>query len=426
MKTMIVFVAAFLGSLGLTLFVTQHVDGSNAIGVSNQTASVSNLTSPGPVPSNQSIIAQNISRVNVTLMGTNAILNVDPVTFQSTLQVIGEVFNNGTENINSTNFIIPATLYDANGTIVGTFSTVPELAVIDANNSSPFKVTFFDTDVKNGILGALFYKVQADNKSLFGTLPPPPPFVLGGAIGAPLPGGVPLGFPPMGPFMGGPAIPLLGPAPGLPIPIPGNLTNQTRTNQNQSQTQPINQSETQPITIEEGPDESCLFDTQQPKCAAVNGECPTGFNMNEDENCFPQHERCPDGYHSEEDNESGECYPDSRPCPQGQVMDPDFPTCVNLTVQFCEQHTDIQECKELLDEQVALSSNTTNANQTNGEEQEEEVQGEEGQKTTAGPASVLSGQSGQQQQQVNIEEDPQQSSEEQKTNEENNEEEEED
>lgn len=406
--------------IGLTvlpvLFVADDVQGSDAIGVApNETATVSNMTTPGPVPSNQSIIAQNVSRVNVTLMGTNAILNVDPVTFASTLQIIGEVYNNGTQNINSSNFIIPATLYDVNGTIVGTFSTIPELAVIDANNSSPFKVTFFDTDVKNGILGALFYKVQADNKSLFGTLPPPPPFLLGGGLAAPLPGGVPLGFPPMGPFMGGPAIPLLGPAPGIPIPIPGNLTNQTRVNQ--SQTQPVNQSGTsiEPVTIEEGPDESCLFDTSQPKCAAVNGECPPGFNTNDDENCFPDHERCPDGYHSEEDNETGECYPDSRPCPQGQVMDPDFPTCVNLTVPFCEDHRDIQACRDFLEEQgIALTSNATNANQTNGEEQEEEVQsqgqGSQGQTLSANSGQVTieaQPQEQQQQQQSQQQEQPQ-------------------
>jgi hypothetical protein len=63
-----------------------------------------------------------------------------------------------------------------------------------------------------------------------------------------------------------------------------------------------------------GPDESCLFNSSQIKClpSPITDECPEGFGLNEDSQCFPLHpEECPDGYHSEEDDETGQCYPDA-------------------------------------------------------------------------------------------------------------------
>lgn len=80
-----------------------------------------------------------------------------------------------------------------------------------------------------------------------------------------------------------------------------------------------------------GPDGRCLFDPSLPHCAPIDGECPDGFGMNEDEQCFPLG-GCPDGYHSVEDDETGTCYPDDVPCPDGQVMSGEGNYCKFPTV----------------------------------------------------------------------------------------------
>ena len=93
------------------------------------------------------------------------------------------------------------------------------------------------------------------------------------------------------------------------------------------------------------PDGDCLFDPTLLKCAPdKNGNCPAGFNMNEDEQCFPAHDRCPTGYHSHEDDESGKCIPDNIPCQPGYIMSPDFPTC-EYKDYVCQKHPDLKECK---------------------------------------------------------------------------------
>ena len=61
----------------------------------------------------------------------------------------------------------------------------------------------------------------------------------------------------------------------------------------------------------EPPNNGCLFNTELPKCAPIDGECPDSFGMNEDGRCFPEHSECPDGYHTTEDDETGECNPNS-------------------------------------------------------------------------------------------------------------------
>lgn len=97
---------------------------------------------------------------------------------------------------------------------------------------------------------------------------------------------------------------------GITLPPPTNDTNGNTTI-------PLPQ---QPNTTEPtGPDRQCLFDPSLPHCASVEGDCPEGFYMNEDEQCFPQG-GCPDGYYSVEDDRPGTCYPDSEPCPDDQVM----------------------------------------------------------------------------------------------------------
>ena len=69
-----------------------------------------------------------------------------------------------------------------------------------------------------------------------------------------------------------------------------------------------------------GPDESCLFDIEQIKClpSPITDECPENFGTNEDGQCFPLNEdgdwECPEGYHGEDDDETGQCYPNDEGC----------------------------------------------------------------------------------------------------------------
>ena len=98
-----------------------------------------------------------------------------------------------------------------------------------------------------------------------------------------------------------------------------------------------------PATTGEGPDQSCLFHPEQAKCKSDNGKCPTGFNQNEDGNCFPKHDRCPKGYHGHEDDETGRCIPDSIPCQEGYLRDPNFPTCSSKSF-LCKDHPELKGC----------------------------------------------------------------------------------
>ena len=74
----------------------------------------------------------------------------------------------------------------------------------------------------------------------------------------------------------------------------------------------------------QGPDEDCLYNASLPKCAPdQDGDCPDGFNMNEDGNCFPDHSDsgCPDGTHGVDDDETGQCYKDDEvDCPDGMEL----------------------------------------------------------------------------------------------------------
>jgi hypothetical protein len=56
------------------------------------------------------------------------------------------------------------------------------------------------------------------------------------------------------------------------------------------------------------PDDDCLFDPSLPKCSPMEGECPAGFLMNEDEQCFPD-KPCPVGFTKHDEDETGACYP---------------------------------------------------------------------------------------------------------------------
>ncbi|CAN5722079.1 hypothetical protein BH23THE1_BH23THE1_08470 [soil metagenome] len=105
------------------------------------------------------------------------------------------------------------------------------------------------------------------------------------------------------------------------------------------------ESNTPNVSPNSQPDGDCLFDPSLPKCTPdENGNCPEGFHMNEDEQCFPAHDMCPSGYHSHEDDESGKCIPDSVPCQPGYILSPDFPEC-QYKDHVCQKHPNLDECK---------------------------------------------------------------------------------
>ena len=117
-------------------------------------------------------------------------------------------------------------------------------------------------------------------------------------------------------------------------------------NDNQNIVNETSQKEEIAETSNSQPDGDCLFDPSLPKCAPdENGNCPDGFGMNEDGQCFPHHDRCPEGYHSHEDDESGKCIPDDVPCDPGYIMNPDYPSCENKD-RVCQEHPDLEDCKQ--------------------------------------------------------------------------------
>jgi hypothetical protein len=70
--------------------------------------------------------------------------------------------------------------------------------------------------------------------------------------------------------------------------------------------------------------EICTFNPSDERCAPVDGECPEGFAMNEDGNCFPQGP-CPSGYHRANDDETGRCVAekDLQHCEDGSWAHPE-------------------------------------------------------------------------------------------------------
>jgi len=103
-------------------------------------------------------------------------------------------------------------------------------------------------------------------------------------------------------------------------------------------------SNTDSTATAEGPDRDCLFNPNLPKCAAIDGECPDGFNQNGDEQCVPEG-GCPQGYHTVDDDESGRCIPNSEGCPSGMIFRPNEKTC-GYKEDICAQYPDLDSCIE--------------------------------------------------------------------------------
>ena len=91
------------------------------------------------------------------------------------------------------------------------------------------------------------------------------------------------------------------------------------------------------------PDRDCLFDPDLPKCAAVNGQCPDGFNQNEDEQCVPKG-GCPKEYHTVDDDETGRCIPNSDGCPTDMIFRPGMKTC-GYKEDVCKTYPNLEDCK---------------------------------------------------------------------------------
>ncbi len=124
-----------------------------------------------------------------------------------------------------------------------------------------------------------------------------------------------------------------------------------------------------PINTEFDPDESCLFDVYQKQCIpGSEQECPRPqFGNNEDYTCFPKtfingtwDWECPEGYHSEDDDETGQCYPNDKGCSPGLVLitssdsGDKLDRCADMTY-LCDEEEYIKEdyciefCKERQD-----------------------------------------------------------------------------
>jgi hypothetical protein len=94
------------------------------------------------------------------------------------------------------------------------------------------------------------------------------------------------------------------------------------------------------------PDNDCLFNMELAKCASVNGECPDGFGMNEDYRCFKEHPNgCPDGYHTTEDDETGECNLNSECVDDDYLLVNDDKSCREKRT-YCLETPTPDECKD--------------------------------------------------------------------------------
>ncbi len=102
-------------------------------------------------------------------------------------------------------------------------------------------------------------------------------------------------------------------------------------------------SDTQSDSSTTKPDRDCLFDPDLPKCAAVNGKCPDGFNQNEDEQCVPRG-GCPKEYHTVDDDETGRCIPNSDGCPTDMIFRPGMKTC-GYKEDVCKTYPNLEDCK---------------------------------------------------------------------------------
>jgi hypothetical protein len=90
----------------------------------------------------------------------------------------------------------------------------------------------------------------------------------------------------------------------------------------------------------------CFFDPNDEECDPdENGDCPEGFGRNEDGRCIPS-QRCPDGFHRANDDESGRCIDEDelRECENngGWVEEGEF--CPEDELPFCNEDHSNEPC----------------------------------------------------------------------------------
>jgi hypothetical protein len=121
------------------------------------------------------------------------------------------------------------------------------------------------------------------------------------------------------------------------------------------------------------PDKSCLFDITQDKCElGSEQECPEGFGTNEAYRCVPRtlvngewKWLCPEGYHSEFEDETLQCYPNEEGCDndnyflvesededKNDTCAPLYAVCgkewfrnEDVCIEFCEKNPESSCCK---------------------------------------------------------------------------------
>ena len=108
----------------------------------------------------------------------------------------------------------------------------------------------------------------------------------------------------------------------------------------------------------EPPNNGCLFNTELPKCAPIDGKCPDSFGMNEDGRCFPEHSECPDGYHTTEDDETGECNPNSECVGDDYLLVNDDKSCREKRT-YCLETPTPDECKDDDNDKTKVIHKTT-------------------------------------------------------------------
>jgi hypothetical protein len=87
----------------------------------------------------------------------------------------------------------------------------------------------------------------------------------------------------------------------------------------------------------------CYFNPMDKECYPVDGKCPEGFGMNDDDRCVPTGD-CPDGYGRADEDETGTCYKKEnlKKCEDGSIRLPKY--CRENERDFCKEHPEVVPC----------------------------------------------------------------------------------
>jgi hypothetical protein len=98
----------------------------------------------------------------------------------------------------------------------------------------------------------------------------------------------------------------------------------------------------------------CFFDPSDKECDPIDGKCPEGFGMNEEDRCVPTGD-CPDGYGRADEDQTGTCYDEDDElvtCEDGSIRLPQY--CrenedgdgdeSEKWIEFCEKNPNVIPC----------------------------------------------------------------------------------